>query len=86
MLYQIDNKYYVRVGKDFTEVEIIVKGNDIDLKPTTNKVENNGNIEYKEIDFQSNKENLIKEFSKPNKFNSEETVDSEPRRTKYSSR
>ena len=51
MIYKIDNKYYVRVGKDFTEVELVFKDNDVDLKPTQNILEDNGNLKYEEINF-----------------------------------
>jgi hypothetical protein len=61
MIYKIDNKYYVKVGKDFTEVELVFKDNDVDLKPTQNKLENNGNIPYEEINFLQEKGRLLEE-------------------------
>lgn len=59
MLYKIDNKYYVRVGKDFTEVELVYKDNDVDLKPTQKVLENNGNINYEEVNFLQEKQKLL---------------------------
>lgn len=59
MIYKIDNKYYVRVGKDFTEVELVFKDNDVDLKPTQNILEDNGNIKYVEINFLQEKQSLL---------------------------
>ena len=59
MIYKIDNKYYVRVGKDFTEVELVFKDNDVDLKPTQNILEDNGNINYTEINFLQEKQSLL---------------------------
>lgn len=59
MIYKIDNKYYVRVGKDFTEVELVFKDNDVDLKPTQNILEDNGNIKYIEINFLQEKQSLL---------------------------
>lgn len=59
MIYKIDNKYYVRVGKDFTEVELVFKDNDVDLKPTQNILEDNGNINYIEINFLQEKQSLL---------------------------
>lgn len=61
MLYKIDNKYYVRVGKDFTEVELVFKDNDVDLKPTQKVLENNGNINYEEVNFLQEKTKLLKQ-------------------------
>ena len=40
MIYLINNKYYVKVGKDFTEVELVFTDNDVDLKATNNILEN----------------------------------------------
>ena len=71
MLYLIDNKYYIKVGKDFTEVELVFTDDDVDLRPTNNKLENNGNIPYETINFLSEKEELLKKF-KNKKENKEE--------------
>lgn len=60
MLYKIDNKYYVRVGKDFTEVELVFKDNDVDLKPTNNILEDNGTIKFDTINFLAEKPNILK--------------------------
>ena len=59
MIYKIEDKYYVRVGKDFTEVELVYKDNDVDLKPTQNILENNGNLVYEEINFWNEKARLL---------------------------
>lgn len=67
MIYKIDNKYYVRVGKDFTEVELVFKDNDVDLKPTQNILENNGKLDYKEINFLQEKSKLLDEYKNSNK-------------------
>jgi len=71
MIYKIDNKYYVKVGKDFTEVELVFKDNDVDLKPTQNKLENNGNIPYEEINFLQEKGRLLEENKTSKEDNSE---------------
>lgn len=63
MLYKIDEKYYVRVGKDFTEVELVFENNDVDLKPTQNILEDNGNVFYEEVNFLSEKEKLLEEYN-----------------------
>ena len=61
MIYKIAEKYYVRVGKDFTEVELVFKDNDVDLKPTQNIIEDNGNLTYQEINFLNEKSRLLEE-------------------------
>lgn len=67
MIYKIEDKYYVRVGKDFTEVELVFNDNDVDLKPTQNILENNGNIKYEEINFLAEKNKLLEENKNSNK-------------------
>ena len=67
MLYKIEDKYYVRVGKDFTEVELVYKDNDVDLKPTQNVLEDNGNLYWEEVNFLAIKDNLLEEHNKSNK-------------------
>jgi len=67
MIYLIDNKYYVKVGKDFTEVELVFTDDDVDLKPTNNKLENNGNIPYVTINFLNEKQELLKQFKNKDK-------------------
>lgn len=61
MIYKINNKYYVKVGKDFTEVELVFEDNDVDLKPTQNILENNGNVVFEEINFLNAKQSLLEE-------------------------
>ena len=67
MIYKIDNKYYVKVGKDFTEVELVYKDNDVDLKPTQHILENNGNLKYEEVNFLVEKKALLDSYNKSNK-------------------
>ena len=67
MLYKIEDKYYVRVGKDFTEVELVYKDNDVDLKTTQNVLEDNGNLYWEEVNFLAIKDNLLEEHNKSNK-------------------
>lgn len=64
MLYKIENKYYVKVSNYFVEVELIFKDNDVDLKPTKNKLEINKYIKYTEINFLDEKQNLLKNRNK----------------------
>lgn len=78
MLYKIKNKYYVKVGKDFTEVELVFKDNDVDLKPTQNIIENNGNIAYEEINFLQEKGKLLEEVN-----GSKEVVEPKPKNKNF---
>lgn len=64
MLYEINKKYYVKVGKYFVEVELVFKDNDVDLKPTKNKIEENNDMNYKTLDFMSAKHKLLNEHKK----------------------
>lgn len=67
MIYKIENKYYVRVGKDFTEVELVYADNDVDLKPTQNILEDNGKLLYEEINFMQYKPMLLEQHKNSNK-------------------
>lgn len=47
MLYVIDNKYYVKVGRKFVPVEIKYKNGDIELTPNRKQyIEDNGKVKY----------------------------------------
>ena len=81
MLYKISNKYYVKVGKDFVEVELVYSNNDISLKPTNNKIENDGNVKYIEVNFLSEKDNLLAEHKKKNNsFTNEDSFTNESKK------
>lgn len=68
MLYVINNKYYIKVGRKFIPVEIQYKNGDIDLKPNRqNYIEDNGKVKYTTQIV--NKE--FKERFKPKKSNFE---------------
>lgn len=59
MLYQIENKYYIRVAPmKYTEVNFILKNDDVVIQPTRNKLESNGRTIIKEFDFQKEKDNI----------------------------
>lgn len=48
MLYVINDKHYIKVGRKFILVDIEYKNNDIVLKPNrTNFIEDNGKVKYK---------------------------------------
>lgn len=63
-MYEIDNKYYVKVGSKFVEVELIYGDNDIALKPTKNKIRVNNDVNYKELDFLKVKARLLDEHKR----------------------
>lgn len=47
MLYVINNKYYIKVGRKFIPVEINYKNNDIELIPNRkNYIEDDGKVKY----------------------------------------
>lgn len=59
MLYQIENKYYIRVAPmRYTEVKFILKGDDVVIQPTRNKLESNGRTIVSEFNFQKEKDNI----------------------------
>ena len=49
MLYEINKEYYIRVGRRFIKVDVVVKDKDINITPhkPTKEIEDNGNIKYK---------------------------------------
>lgn len=64
MLYQIENKYYIRVAPmKYTEVKLILKDGDVVIKTTANKIIISGDTTVKEINFQKEKENIKKELT-----------------------
>lgn len=88
MIYLINNKYYVKVGKDFTEVELVFTDNDVDLKATNNILENNGNIFFEQINFLEKKKELLEEHNNKNKYKEEfsfNNTDKPSRRSKENS-
>ena len=50
MLYEINKEYYIRVGRRFIKVDVVVKDKDINITPhkPTKEIEDNGNIKYTE--------------------------------------
>lgn len=59
MIYQIENKYYIRVAPmKYTEVKFILKNDDVVIETTQNRIIVNGNMNIKEINFQQDKEKI----------------------------
>lgn len=51
MLYKILDKYYVKVGHYFIEVDFIYGDDEIAIKPTERKIEITNDLQYNEISF-----------------------------------
>lgn len=61
MIYQIYNNYYVRVGNKYVKLSMSLdKNGEIIMKPTNEKLENNGKLNVKAIDFKKEQENIAK--------------------------
>lgn len=59
MLYQLSNKYYIRVAPmKYTEVKLIVKNNDVVISITNNRMIADRNTVFTEINFQKEKEKI----------------------------
>lgn len=59
MIYQILNKYYIRVApRKYTEIKFILKNDDVVIETTQNKIESNGNTIITTFDFQKEKDNI----------------------------
>lgn len=59
MIYQIENKYYIRVAPmRYTEVKFVLKDDDVVIQTTSNKIESNANTVMKEFNFQQEKNNI----------------------------
>lgn len=59
MIYQINNKYYIRTAPmKYTEVNLSVHNDDVVIGITSNRIVLTGNTNIKEINFQENKEKI----------------------------
>lgn len=59
MIYQIENKYYIRVAPmKYTEIKFVLKNNDVAISTTQNRIIANASMKIKEINFQNEKENI----------------------------
>ena len=59
MIYQIENKYYIRVAPmKYTEVKFVLNKNNVSIETTQNRILVNNNMKIKEINFQQEKENI----------------------------
>lgn len=59
MLYQLENKYYIRVApRKYTEVNFVLKNDDVVISVTNNRMIADGNTVFTEINFQKEKEKI----------------------------
>ena len=59
MIYQINNKFYIRTAPmKYTEVKLSVRNDDVIVEVTSNRIVSTGNTNIKEINFQENKEKI----------------------------
>lgn len=68
MIYEIENKYYVKVGYEYNEIEIKLDENDdVILIPLKNRIDGNGK-NIKQIVFNAEKDNFKKKLQKKNEY------------------
>ena len=59
MIYQIENKYYIRVAPmKYTEVKFALKNDDVVIETTQNRIIVDSNTHVIEKNFQQEKENI----------------------------
>lgn len=64
MIYEIDNKYYVKVGYEYNEIEIkLDKNKEVVLIPLKNRIDGKDK-NIKEIIFKNEKDNFKKKLQK----------------------
>lgn len=63
MLYQKDGKYYMLRNREYIEVEVTLKDNELNIKPSKNRdvIEKNDNVKIKGVLI----DEVIKELQKP---------------------
>ena len=66
MLYEIDKKYYVKVGNKFAEISFSLENDELVITPKANttKIENNNNLVVREFNLESEKEKIIDTLKK----------------------
>lgn len=59
MIYQIKNRYYIRVAPmKYTEVKFVLEKDEVIIEITGNKLISNADMEIKEINFQQEREKI----------------------------
>ena len=86
MLYQIENKYYIRVAPmKYTEVKLLLRNNDVVIEVTGNRMISNSDTVIKEINFQGEKEKIKASLLEERK-QTKETSNTSVRGSKYRKR
>lgn len=75
MLFKIEKDYYIRIGRKYIKVDIVVKDNDVSLVPNKKVVlEDNKNLEVVEYVFDDNFKKKVIESRKPRATEDKEEV------------
>jgi hypothetical protein len=74
MIYQLNDKYYVKISGYLIETIPSLKDGELDFKPTQNKIEITADVHYKNVSISAIKEKL------KNKKSDEEKVDSKSKK------
>lgn len=86
MIYEIDNKYYVKVGYEYNEIEIKLDDTgEVVLVPLKNRIDGNGK-QIREIIFKNEKDNFKKKLESKKEYNyvNYTNVNKNKRRNKWS--
>lgn len=80
MIYQIKDKYYIRVAPmKYTEVKFVLRNDDVVIETTKNRIISNGGMTIKELNFQQEKEKIKASLLDTRK----EVCETTPRSSKY---
>lgn len=89
MIYQIGDKFYLKVQGYYKEVDIKVNGSDLDITLNGNKIETTRVSDVKSFDMKINKDNLIQilntkanESFKQRIFDGDTSFDEQHRKTR----
>lgn len=78
MLYEINNKYYIKVGGFYKEVIIDVVRDELVIKPTKSKIEISEVSNYNQIDVNSNRKQIINSITDNKKMEKRHIDDEKP--------
>lgn len=77
MLYEMNNNYYIRVGRKYVKVDIVVEDDDVKLVPNNKQViEDNKSLDVSEIAFDDSfkKERMAREKKRNERKEESETI------------
>lgn len=85
MIYQIKNKYYIKVAPYlYKEIDFILTNDSVTIKTLSNKIEITSGVDIKQIDFQKEKDSIKKQLL--TEKNKEEKTYDFPRNNKHRNR